>query len=102
MNPNRNSLGFSVQAKSHYRKSSEYNMHVLPLSWNLAGDLTCRPHSLPCSALSCVGSRDPTADPLMEVWSLSHFKAEEMEAQKAITGLMQDLSAGKWLRAKFV
>ena len=32
--------------------------------------------------------------------SLPHFKEEEMGAQREVTGLAQDLPAGKWLRAR--
>lgn len=38
--------------------------------------------------------------PLTGAAALPHFKEAEMEAQREVTGLVQDLLARKWLRAR--
>lgn len=60
--------------------------------------------SLPRTMLSTFthGLRNPTKEPRIEVWSLPHFKEEETEAQREVTGLALNLPARKWLRARLV
>lgn len=46
-----------------------------------------------------MGSHNPTREALIEVRSLPHFKEEETEAQREVTGPALDLPARKRLRA---
>lgn len=76
-----------------------YNTRAFPLSRHFIDN----PAGRPCCAMLGTythGRPESHKEPLMEERSLPHFKEEETEAQREVTGLALNLPARKWLRAR--